>query len=188
LFSKGEGCCCCGGGEGEGEGAGCCFRRLTAHRALGPARALAPGRRAGGTAQAAEAPAAAARQASRRRRRWPRDGARRRCEEGATCAATRRGRSRGAGGARIAQRCAGQGLKMARPERAAPKREKAERRDADRRKQQQQQQLTDVVARGKLGSAFREGRRSTCSANELRLLRLAVRGHGRDWACAASAC
>ncbi len=62
------------------------------------------------------------------------------------------------------------------------------RRAAGRRKQQQQleqQQPTDVVARGKLGSARRDGPPSTWSAGELRLLRVAVRRHGRDWAAVA---
>jgi hypothetical protein len=64
-----------------------------------------------------------------------------------------------------------------------PKRAKAVRCAAGRRKQHQhQQQATDVVTRGKLGSARRGGRRSTWSANELRL---AVRRHGRDWAAVA---
>jgi hypothetical protein len=66
-----------------------------------------------------------------------------------------------------------------------PKREKAVRRAAGHRKQQQQQQQPmDVVARGKLGSA-RRGGRPTWSAGELRLLRVAVRRHGRDWAAVA---
>ncbi len=49
---------------------------------------------------------------------------------------------------------------------------------------QQQQQPTVVVAQGKLGSARRGGRPSW-SASELRLLRVAVRRHGRDWAAVA---
>ena len=65
-----------------------------------------------------------------------------------------------------------------------PKREKAVRRAAGRLKQQQQQQPTVVVARGKLGSA-RRGGRPTWSAGELRLLRVAVRRHGRDWVAVA---
>jgi predicted SprT family Zn-dependent metalloprotease len=63
-----------------------------------------------------------------------------------------------------------------------PKREKAVRRAAGRRKQQQQ--TTVVVARGKPGSA-RRGGRPAWSAGELRLLRLAVRRHGRDWVAVA---
>jgi hypothetical protein len=65
-----------------------------------------------------------------------------------------------------------------------PKREKAVRRAAGRLKQQQQEQPKVVVARGKLGSARREGL-PTWSAGELRLLRVAVRRHGRDWAAVA---
>ncbi len=67
-----------------------------------------------------------------------------------------------------------------------PKRAKTVRRAADRRKHQQEQQPTAVVAGGKLGSA-RPGRRpSTWSTGELRLLLVAVRRNGRDWAAVAS--
>ena len=71
-----------------------------------------------------------------------------------------------------------------------PKRAKTVRHAAGRRKQQQlqeqEQQPTAVVVGGKLGSAHRGGRTSTWSAGELRLLLVAVRRHGRDWAAVAS--
>ena len=71
-----------------------------------------------------------------------------------------------------------------------PKRATTVRRAAGRRKQQQfqeqEQQPTAVVVGGKLGSAHRRGRTSTWSAGELRLLLVAVRRHGRDWAAVAS--
>ncbi len=66
-----------------------------------------------------------------------------------------------------------------------PTRAKTVRRAAGRRKQQQQLPK-DVVAGGKQGSAHRGGRPSTWSAGELRLLLVAVRRHGRDWAAVAS--
>ena len=68
-----------------------------------------------------------------------------------------------------------------------PKRDKTARHAVGRRKEQQQLQLQpkDVVTRGKLNNARRGERTSTWSAGELRLLLVAVRKYGRDWAAVA---